>query len=69
MGEDNVPHYLTREDSWGGTVMRRLDDGWCAALDRQSMLCTIYSRRPGVCREYEMGVGDCLIEYAPQQEF
>jgi Fe-S-cluster containining protein len=42
--------------------MARLDDGWCAALDRDTMLCRIYERRPGVCRDYEMGGGDCLIE-------
>ncbi len=63
MGDDEVPRYLTREDAWGGTVMRRLDDGWCAALDRETRLCTIYQRRPGVCRDYEMGIGDCLIEF------
>ena len=63
MGDDDVPRYLTREDRWGGSVMRRLDDGWCAALDRATRLCTIYQRRPGVCRDYEMGVGDCLVEF------
>ena len=46
MGDDDVPRYLTREDRWGGTVMRRLDDGWCAALDRDTMLCTIYQTAP-----------------------
>ena len=62
MGEDNVPHYLTREDSWGGTVMRRLDDGWCAALDRNTMMCRIYEVRPLICREFEMGEPDCVDE-------
>ena len=65
MGDDEVPRYLMREDQWGGSVMRRLDDGWCAALDRATLLCTIYRRRPGVCRDYEMGVDDCLIEFTP----
>ena len=62
MGEDNVPARYTQTDHWGGQVMARLDDGWCAALDRDTMLCRIYERRPGVCRDYEMGGGDCLIE-------
>ncbi len=64
MGDDDVPQRYTREDAWGGEVMRRLDDGWCVALDRQTMRCTIYQRRPGVCREYAMGEGDCLAERA-----
>jgi Fe-S-cluster containining protein len=42
--------------------MRSLDDGWCAALDRQTMLCTIYERRPLICREFEVGDSDCLNE-------
>jgi Fe-S-cluster containining protein len=63
MGEDDIPRHLCTEDQWGGSVMRRLRDGWCAALDRQSMRCTIYQRRPEICRDYEMGTSDCLIEY------
>ena len=62
MGDDDVPRYLTHEDRWGGTVMRRLDDGWCAALDRETRLCTIYQRRPGVCRDYLMGGLECIAE-------
>jgi uncharacterized protein len=62
MGDDDVPENLIHIDAWGGHVMARLADGWCAALDRRTMLCSIYERRPGVCREYEMGGGDCLIE-------
>ena len=64
MGDDDPPARLTVEDRWGGSVMRRLDDGWCVALDRQSFLCTIYPRRPDVCREYQAGDADCLIERA-----
>jgi Fe-S-cluster containining protein len=62
MGDDDVPSRLTAEDEWGGTVMRRLDDGWCAALDRNTMLCTIYGRRPDVCREFAMGGSACVEE-------
>jgi uncharacterized protein len=64
MGDDDVPEVYTARDRWDGYVMARLDDGWCAALDRDTMLCRIYERRPGVCREYEMGGGDCLVERA-----
>lgn len=62
MGEDDIPARLTTEDEWGGEVMRRLDDGWCVALDRDTLLCTIYERRPGVCRDYDMGGLDCIEE-------
>ena len=62
MGEDDVPRHLTEEDRWGAAVMARLDDGWCAALDRLTMLCTIYERRPAICRDYELGGSDCIAE-------
>ena len=62
MSEDDVPHALIHIDRWGGHVMARLDDGWCAALDRDTMLCGIYERRPAICREYELGGSDCLLE-------
>ena len=64
MGDDEIPRHLTREDQWGGEVMRRLDDGWCIALNRDTQLCTIYERRPGVCREYLMGGIECAEERA-----
>ncbi|WP_338111904.1 YkgJ family cysteine cluster protein [Rhodocyclus tenuis] len=64
MGGDEVPPAFTRQDRWGGWVMHRRDDGWCAALDRQSMRCTIYSRRPQICRDYATGADDCLGERA-----
>ncbi len=62
MGDDDVPQAYTIQDQWGGWIMRRLDDGWCAALDRATMLCTIYARRPFICREYQAGDSDCLEE-------
>ncbi|MGO9444291.1 MAG: YkgJ family cysteine cluster protein [Thiobacillaceae bacterium] len=62
MVNDDIPMELTVEDRWGGWVMRRLDDGWCAATDRTNMRCTIYGRRPTVCRDYQMGESDCLEE-------
>ena len=64
MGDDEVPVEMSDEDQWGGWVMRRLDDGWCAALDRGTMKCTIYEHRPLICRDYAMGDSDCLEERA-----
>ena len=62
MGEDDVPLHLTEEDRWGGRVMTRRADGWCAALDRDTLLCRIYDSRPTICRDYEMGGSDCIAE-------
>ncbi|MGH8355117.1 MAG: YkgJ family cysteine cluster protein [Pseudomonas sp.] len=60
--DTGVPERFIATDDWGGSVMARLDDGWCAALDRNSMLCSIYENRPLICREFEMGEADCLEE-------
>lgn len=49
-------------------VMRRLADGWCAALDRDTLRCRIYDRRPLLCREFEMGGPDCIAERADWQQ-
>lgn len=69
MDGDDVPRRFVTQDEWGGWVMRRLDDGWCAALDRDTMRCTIYDRRPDNCRVFEMGDSDCqrerLLYYTP----
>ena len=60
--DTGVPETFIRVDEWGGRTMARLADGWCAALDRGSMACTIYDQRPQVCREFEVGSDECLIE-------
>jgi Fe-S-cluster containining protein len=62
MGDDDPPAEFVAIDQWGGQVMKRLDDGWCAAVDRVTMLCRIYERRPGVCREFAVGESECLTE-------
>ena len=62
MGNDDVPEELTERDRWGGQVMARLDDGWCAALDRDTMRCLIYERRPQVCRDFQVGSSECVAE-------
>ena len=60
--DTGVPQRFIDTDDWGGEVMRRLDDGWCAALDRDSMRCTIYELRPLICREFETGSPECVDE-------
>jgi Fe-S-cluster containining protein len=62
--DTGVPEHLIEFDEWGGGTMRRLDDGWCAALDRGTMLCTIYERRPLICREFATGSDECMAERA-----
>lgn len=62
--ETGVPERFIDTDRWGGSVMARLDDGWCAALDRNTLLCSIYEHRPLICREFEMGEDECLTERA-----
>lgn len=60
--ETGVPERFIETDKWGSPVMGRLDDGWCMALDRDTMMCTIYENRPLICREFEMGEFECLTE-------
>ena len=60
--DTRVPDRFVATDRWGGERMHRLDDGWCSALDRDTMRCTIYANRPWVCREFAMGGHECLLE-------
>jgi Fe-S-cluster containining protein len=60
ISETGVPESFIDTDAWGGDVMLRLDDGFCAALDRDTYLCTIYEKRPWVCREFASGSDDCI---------
>lgn len=60
--DTGVPERFIDIDDWGSETMLRLDDGWCAALDRRSMSCSIYRNRPLICREFELGGQDCLEE-------
>lgn len=60
--DTGVPDRYIETDKWGAMTMSRLDDGWCAALDRNSMKCSIYDKRPWVCREFEMGSYECIVE-------
>jgi Fe-S-cluster containining protein len=37
--------------------MKRESDGYCAALDRETSLCSIYEDRPNVCRAFHCSRG------------
>ena len=60
--DTGVPHRYIGENAHQIEVMKRLDDGWCAALDRNTLMCSIYANRPLVCREFEMGSYECKVE-------
>jgi Fe-S-cluster containining protein len=60
--DTGVPEHFIDTDQWGGRTMTRLDDGWCAALDRNTFKCLIYAQRPFICREFAMGEYECVAE-------
>ena len=62
ISDTGVPDRFIATDKWGASSMERLEDGWCAALDRDTLMCSIYAQRPWVCREFAMGEYDCLSE-------
>lgn len=62
IGDNEVPQGMSEQSSWGGEVMRRRDDGWCTAIDRVTMRCTIYAQRPQICRNFEVASSECLEE-------
>lgn len=58
--DTGVPWNYIEIDKWGGQIMARLEDGWCAALDRNTLQCMIYAKRPLICRELVVGAPECL---------
>ena len=56
---DAPPEHMLDEDDDGYLIMAKADDGWCVALDRERMCCSIYEQRPFVCREFAMDGDDC----------
>ncbi len=58
--ETGVPEQHILRDAYGGETMLRLEDGWCSALNRENFRCTIYEKRPLICREFDMGAFDCI---------
>ncbi|HEY5716296.1 MAG TPA: YkgJ family cysteine cluster protein [Psychromonas sp.] len=64
ISETGVPDEYIARDEWGGETMLRSEDGWCSALDRNTLMCSIYEQRPWICREFEMGSYECITERA-----
>ena len=62
ISDTGVPEQHIYVDMYGSESMLRLDDGWCSALDRDTLLCSIYENRPWVCREFGMGTSECISE-------
>jgi Fe-S-cluster containining protein len=62
MPEDSVPAWLTDTDDRGLETMAKGRDGWCVAVDPDSRRCTIYERRPQLCRKFAMGGPYCRDE-------
>jgi len=60
--DTGVPFHYIDYDKWGSEVMKRADDGWCQALDRNTLMCSIYENRPLICREFEMASDECITE-------
>jgi Fe-S-cluster containining protein len=56
---DRVPRGTAVPYEGGLQVMPRSEDGWCAAIDRPTMSCSIYDLRPDTCRRFTMGGGYC----------
>lgn len=44
----------------------KMTDGHCIALEQKGdeWLCSIYERRPQLCRDYERGGGACSVDRA-----
>lgn len=57
--DDAVPENLIELSTWGYRVMARGEDGYCLALDKTTMRCSIYDRRPQQCREFEVDKRGC----------
>ncbi|MDR3447694.1 MULTISPECIES: YkgJ family cysteine cluster protein [unclassified Dyella] len=62
--DDHVPDHITTYSPEGLHVMKRSEDGWCVALDREHMNCGIYETRPSVCRRFVMNGPYCRTIYA-----
>jgi uncharacterized protein len=62
MPEDKVPAWLVTEDDFGPDTMTKAEDGWCVALDRDTMRCSIYDQRPTICAKFAMAGPYCSDE-------
>jgi len=67
ISDTGVPNHHICVDENGSESMLRLEDGKCSALNRDTLLCSIYENRPWVCREFEMGSYECINERMEDQ--
>ena len=66
--QDAVPARFSARNERGIAVMAHDADGWCAALDRSRMRCSIYTQRPQVCRRFVMDGPYCRAVRADYRE-
>ena len=59
MPDDHVPAEMVERDPNGVALLKRGEDGWCVAVDREQMRCSIYEQRPAACRRFVMGGNYC----------
>lgn len=64
MPEDRIDARLVAVDERGTQSMAKDEDGWCIALNRDTMGCGIYAQRPSICRDFAMGGPYCRDERA-----
>lgn len=66
---DKVPEHLIEKGESGGWEMKQREDGSCIALDRRTLLCTVYDQRPTACRAFGPEDNDLCLDrvYARQQ--
>lgn len=64
MPGDRIDPRLVDIDERGLHRMAKDEDGWCVALDRNTMGCSIYQQRPSICRDFAMGGPHCRDERA-----
>jgi Fe-S-cluster containining protein len=64
--DDDVPEQLVVEHG-GVRCMEQRGDGACVALDPVSRLCTIYERRPQICRDFNRGGALCRSAVVAQR--
>ena len=68
LGDDaaHLTHFIDNR------AFMRLEDGHCAALTfdapTEQFRCSVYERRPDVCRALERGSGHCAAERAEKSE-
>lgn len=57
--DDSIPYHLIGLSEYGYRVMARGEDGYCLALDKTTMRCSIYDHRPFDCREFNVDGRGC----------